>query len=166
MTNLTGAVHGMPLAAFPALFRSLPIRPIDRLAGLYSGQFTGPLWLRLLSRPVLWLGGLPGWWGKVIAGAGDGFNLVRPEEAILSSVPFRLERRPSLLDGQPGVTLRYPETARLPLPWLVDELRPLDERTLLGMTMLNRLGLHRLPVPFLLHRLGPESLNAPAGSPR
>lgn len=165
MTNLTGAVHAMPLAAFPPLFRSLPALPIDRLAGLYSGQFTGPRWLRLLSRPALWLGGLPGWWGKVIAGPG-GFNLVRPGATIRPSVPFRLEHRPSLIDGQPGVTLLYPETARLPLPWLVDELRPLDERTLLGMTMLNRLGLHRLPVPFLLHRLGPGPLNAPAGFPR
>jgi cholesterol oxidase len=72
------------------------------------------------------------------------------------------------MDGQSGVTLVYPNTARWPLPWIVDELRPLDEHTLLGMTMLNRLGLHRLPAPFLLHRLGPPAtmLSERDGSPR
>lgn len=165
--SLTTGVHGKSIGAFPALFRSLPVVPVESLQGLYSGQLTGPLWLRLFSGPLLGLLGLPRWWGKLVAGPGVGFNLARHGQAIASTVPFTLERRPSLIDGQLGVTLVYAEAARLPLPWLVDELRPLDENTLLGMSMFARLGLHRLPVPFLLHRLGPATmLSAPAGSPR
>lgn len=150
-----GHLHAMPLADFPSLFARLPIPAIGDLRGRYNGQFTGPLWLRLLAGPVLWLGGLPGWWGKEFSGDGNGVNLRRRGREIVPSVPVRLALRPSLLDGNPGVSLLYPEDARLPLPWVIDELRWLDDEqtTLLGMTMLARLGLQRLPAPFLLHRL-------------
>lgn len=151
-----GSLHGMPLAEFPRLFATLAIPAIDHLSGRYSGQFTGPLWVRLAAGPVLWLGGLPGWWGKEIAGDGHGANLRRRGGSITPSVPVRLEKRPSLIDGKVGVSLLYPPRARLPLPWVMDELRWLDEAQtiLLGMTVLARLGLQRLPVPFLLHRIG------------
>lgn len=163
----TAGVHGKAMSAFPTLFRSLPILPVGSLQGRYSGHLTGPDWLRVLTGPILGLVGLPRWWGKLLTGHGAGFNLAQQRQTIAATVPFRLERRPSLIDGRLGVTLIYPETARLPLPWLVDELRPLDENTLLGMSMLARLGLHRLSMPFLLHRLGPATmLSAPAGSPR
>jgi hypothetical protein len=151
-----GALHGMPLADFPHLFATLAIPAISNLSGRFSGQFTGPIWVRLAAGPVLWLGGLPGWWGKEFADRGRSKNLRRRDGEIVPSVPVRLETRPSLIDGRPGVSLLYPPDARPPLPWVIDELRWLDEgeTTLLGMTMLSRLGLQRLPVPFLLHRIG------------
>jgi hypothetical protein len=152
-----GDLHGMSLSAFPRLFATLPVPQLAGLHGRYSGQFTGPAWVRLLAGPALWLGGLPGWWGKELRSDGTGVNLRRRGTEIATSVPVRLEARPSLIDGTAGITLLYPANARPPLRWVVDELRWLDEHesTLLGMTMLARLGLHRLPVPFLLHRIGP-----------
>lgn len=155
--TVVGDLHGMPLSAFPRLFATLPVPQIARLHGRYSGQFTGPVWVRLLAGPALWLGGLPGWWGKEFRSDGSGANLRRRGAEIATSVPVRLEARPSLIDRSAGITLLYPAHARPPLRWVVDELRWLDEdeSTLLGMTMLARLGLQRLPVPFLLHRIGP-----------
>lgn len=158
MTTATD-LHGMPLSTFPDLFARLNVPQIAGLQGRYSGQFTGPAWVRLLAKPVLSLGGLPGWWGKEFAGDGRGVNLRRRGTMIVASVPVQLDPRPSLIDGRIGLSLLYPAGARPPLRWVVDELRWLDEAqtTLLGMTMLARLGLQRLPVPFLLHRVGPPA---------
>jgi hypothetical protein len=57
----------------------------------------------------------------------------------------------SLLDGTPTVALHYPPGSPLPWPWIIDEVRRLDEKTLLCMTLVNLSWLPRVPFPFLLH---------------
>jgi hypothetical protein len=58
---------------------------------------------------------------------------------------------PSRVDGRPALVIRYPPDARWPHRRVTDELRPLDEDTLLGLSF----GLPLAPMggaPFLLHR--------------
>ena len=44
---------------------------------------------------------------------------------------------PSSLDGGPVAALSYGADGPVPWRWVTDELRALDERTLLGMTVIN-----------------------------
>jgi hypothetical protein len=58
---------------------------------------------------------------------------------------------PSLVDGKPGVTVQYPKDSPFPWPLVVDELRRLDDTTLLGLTIVNAGFLRKLAFPFLLY---------------
>lgn len=138
------------LASFQDLFATLAVPEIPALAGTYRGSFVGPGWVRALAGPALVLGGLPGWWGKRFDGEAEGTNLLQRGGKIEHAVPIHLQSRPSLIDGRPAVAVLYPGASPWPLPWLRDELRLLDDRSLLGMTMLALAGLHRFPFPFLL----------------
>lgn len=138
------------LSSFPDLFATLAIPAISDLEGTYHGRFVGPAWVRALAGPGLYLGGLPGWCGKWFDGAGQGTNLLCGGSQITRAVPIHLISRPSRIDGRPALTVVYPGASPWPLPLIRDELRSLDDRTLLGMTMLIRFGLHRFPFPFLL----------------
>jgi hypothetical protein len=62
-----------------------------------------------------------------------------------------IARVPSLIDGMPGITLGYPKGSPFPWPWIVDEVRRLDEQTLLCMTLVKSRGLRKLAFPFILH---------------
>jgi len=58
---------------------------------------------------------------------------------------------PSRVDGRPALVITYPSDARWPHRLVNDELRPLDELTLLGLSF----GLPLAPrggAPFILHR--------------
>ena len=58
---------------------------------------------------------------------------------------------PSRVDGRPALVVKYPSDARWPLNRVTDELRPLDDRTLVGLSF----GLPLAPragVPFVLSR--------------
>ena len=83
---------------------------------------------------------------------GRGLNLVQRGGAEQKIMPVVLEERPSLVDAQPTLTVVYPPGSRWPWPTIVDELRWLQEDTLLGLTIVTRLGLHRFAFPFLLQR--------------
>lgn len=139
------------LATFGALFASLPPPGIAELNGVYQAEFVGPLWLRKLVKPALVLTGLGGWWGKVFDGRGNADNIVQRQGELRRILPMKLVASPSRIDGRPGITVTYMPDARLPWPWIIDELRRLDEGCLLGMTMLPKGPLAHLALPFLLH---------------
>ncbi len=136
------------LSAFPALFARLDAP--QALSGTYRAAFTGPGWLRRIAPPGLWPLGLGGWWGKQFAADGSGMNLVLRGGELQRIFPIRLVPAQSLLDGKPCLSVRYEPECPFPWPHVVDDLRRLDEHTLLGMTMINAGPLHRLALPFLL----------------
>jgi hypothetical protein len=56
------------------------------------------------------------------------------------------------LDGKPVVALTYGAAGPVPWRWVTDELRALDEHTLLGMTRIDLPLLRHMVFPFLLER--------------
>jgi uncharacterized protein len=146
------------LSALQRAFREAPTPELGRLVGSHEAEFVGPAWLRLPGPLTMRLTGMPGWCGKafhVPANGGDsleGENLLRRHGRLEGSIPMSAEVAPSRVDGRPALVVSYPPDA--PRPWrdVNDELRPLDERTLLGLTF----GIPGAPKggsPFLLHRM-------------
>ena len=84
---------------------------------------------------------LGGWWGKQFETTDQGINIVRRRGQLRTTLPMLLEERTSLLDGQPTLVIVYPPASPLPWPWLIDELRRVDEQTCLGMTVFTPLKL-------------------------
>ena len=88
------------------------------------------------------------------AGDGDsleGENLLRRRGHFVESIPMTAQIAASRVDGRPALVISYPPDARWPHRRVRDELRPLDERTLLGLSF----GLPLAPrggAPFILHR--------------
>lgn len=141
------------IRALRRTFAALPAGTPDDLIGTYEGEFVGPLWLRAPARPGLALLGMPGWWGKRFTDGGDGTlrgeNVVRRGGELRGSLAMTGALEPSGLDGRPALVTTY--TAPV---WrhVVDEFRPLERGTLLGMSYVDLPGLRRQPLPFLLHR--------------
>jgi len=141
---------GKPLSYFKPFFTTLSAPDLHALKGVYRGQFTGSAWLRLSAPSSLALAGLGGWWGKIFPGDGTGHNLVIHQGKLIRKFPIRLAVIPSLVDGKPGLTVQYTPECPFPWPHVIDELRCLDETTLLGLTIINQGFLRRLAFPFLL----------------
>jgi hypothetical protein len=117
------------------------------------------------------LTGMHGWWGKQFrprAGAGDaleGENLVRRRGRLVESIPMTARLAPSRVDGRTAIVIRYPPDARWPHRMVTDELRPLDDHTLLGLSF----GLPLAPragAPFILQRREPAGLATPPAGQR
>lgn len=138
------------LGSFKTLFASL--RAPVAVQGIYKAEFVGPTWLRFIAPKGLWLLGLGGWCGKDFAANGTGINLLQRGNAVIRRFPVQVALAPSLVDTQPCQTVIYPRVNPWPWPRVVDELRQLDERTLLGLTFFKIGPLYRLPLPFLLHK--------------
>ncbi|MCJ7529619.1 MAG: hypothetical protein MUO64_01145 [Anaerolineales bacterium] len=147
----TQGLNQQPLRAFKSIFASLSPPEIHSLKGLYQAEFTGPLWLRKAAGPCLVLAGMGGWWGKEFHQDGTSVNLVYRGGRLRPHFPIRLAAMPSLVDGKPGVTVQYPKDSPFPWPLVVDELRRLDDTTLLGLTIVNAGFLRKLAFPFLLY---------------
>ncbi len=143
-------LHNQALRRYAVLFAGLDAP--DMLSGVYRAEFTGPAWLRFIAGPGLWPLGLGGWWGKEFDGQGNGVNLVRRRGELRRIFPLRLIPASSLIDGKPCLSVHYDPACPFPWPHVIDELRRLDDTTLLGMTYANVGVLRRLPLPFLLHR--------------
>lgn len=141
------------LASFNALYASLTSAALASAHGVYKSAFVGPWWLRAIAGPGLYPLGLGGWWGKQLNGLGQGANIVRRRGRLTTIMPVSLAERPSLIDGRPCLAVIYPPESHFPWPWIIDELRTVDDRRLLGMTLVNRPPLSRLPLPFLLTHL-------------
>ncbi len=138
------------LSALRARFLSLP--PLDRIApGIYRAEFIGPAWMCKAAPGILLLGGLGGWWGKEFYGEGHGVNLVYRRGQFQRLFPMRVVPGPSRLDGQTGLSIQYTRDCPLPWPYMIDELRCLNETSVFAMTLVNVGPLHRLAFPFLLH---------------
>ena len=153
MSEFEGArrLNQLPLSAFKPLFASLPPPELAKTTGVFQAEFTGPGWLRKIAGPGLALVGLGGWWGKVFDGEGAGANLVRRNGALQRIFPVQVALAPSAVDGKPSLVVRYTRGCPFPWPYVVDELRCLDETGLLGLTYVNAGLLRKLGLPFLLH---------------
>ncbi len=146
---------GKPLSYFKPHFSLLRPPSVDELKGVYRGQFTGPAWLRFSAPSTLALGGMSGWWGKIIQEEGRGFNLVLRQKCLKLIFPIRLATIPSLVDGKPGLTVQYSAECPFPWPHVIDELRWLEnpllyEPCLLGLTIVQLGFLRNFAFPFLL----------------
>jgi hypothetical protein len=120
------------------------------MQGVYQSAFVGPGWLRAIAGPGLYPLGLGGWWGKQFDGRGRGSNIVRRGGRLSTRLAVTLVEAPSLVDGRPCLAVRYPSDSPFPWPLVIDELRLVDDRRLLGMTLVTRSPLNRLALPFLL----------------
>lgn len=136
---------------FKTFFTSLPPPDIDSLRGAYQAQFIGPAWLRQTARPGLALVGLAGWWGKEFF-ADHIENLMHRDGKFSYQWNLHARSIESLIDGKHGVTLFYDQP--VPFPWslIIDEVRRIDQDTLLGMTLVNTRRRPMIPFPFLLCR--------------
>ncbi|MBK6328907.1 MAG: hypothetical protein IPF56_23690 [Chloroflexi bacterium] len=152
MTSTLVHLNRLPLAAFPELFHGLTPPEISEMHGRFQAQFVGPGWLRRIAPPGLAPLGLGHWWGKRFDGRGQGMNIVRRRGELVEIIPIHLLNAVSLVDGRPGLNITYPPGTRFPWPIIIDEVRWLDDTTLLGLTLVTKVGLHRLALPFLLKR--------------
>lgn len=146
-------LNGHPLAAFKRLFGELALPERSALAGIYRAEFTGPGWLRRLAGPSLALAHFAGWCGKELLADDCGQNLFLRHGKLQRGFPFRLQERPSALDGRPSLVVVYARDAAFPWPLMADELRQYQPGCLLGLTYADRPGLHQLVFPFLLHAI-------------
>ena len=148
-------VQHRSVRALQRAFREAPAPELVALVGRHEAKFAG--WLRLVGPLSMSLTGMHGWWGKQFRRRADeedsleGENLLLRQERILTSIPMTARIAPSRLDSRPALQISYPPDARWPHRRVKDELRPLDERTHLGLSF----GLPLAPrggAPFLLYR--------------
>ena len=137
---------------YRAKFNTLDSPAIAEMNGRFHSEFVGPGWLRTIAPPGLAPLGLGGWQGKIFDGNGNGMNIVRRKGELHETMPVVLKKEVSLLNGRSGLNITYPSNSRFPWPWVVDEIRWLNETTLLGMTLVTKAGLYRLALPFFLHK--------------
>lgn len=142
--------NSLSLTQFHNLFISLTVPVADSVRGVYHAAFVGPAWLRASANPALALTGLGGWWGKEFSADGTAINIILHAEKFSTRFPMKLVAAKSFIDGKEGLALHY--QAGNPFPWthIVDELRRIDDTTLLGMTLANVNGLRGLAFPFIL----------------
>lgn len=144
------------LRALKALFAALPAPAPDMRRGFFRARFVGPLWLRLSAKPSLEITGLPGWQGKKFLGPDNATNVLQLGRTQVDALAMAVCPVTSMVDGQPGLALQYPPQngKPAPLPWrfVRDEMRVVDERTLLCMTVVDLPGLRKFAFPFLLER--------------
>jgi hypothetical protein len=140
------------LAEISRLFQRLPPATPEARRGFYRARFIGPWWLRHSAGPSVALSGLPGWQGKRFLDVHNAINVVRTRQGLAEKLPMHCIEGPSLVDGKHGVTLHYPCHGPLPWRWIRDELRQLNEHSLLGMTVIDLPLLRRLAFPFVLQR--------------
>lgn len=146
-------LKGVGLTQLLQHFRTLPDAQESRIAGQYAATFVGPWWLRTLAPLSLPLVGLRGWCGKHLIGNGHATNLRRQgTQPPRECVPMQTSLQPSRIDGRPTLALTYPPGSPLLLRFFIDELRPLNDHTLMGVTTVDLPLLRRMPLPFLLSR--------------
>jgi len=132
------------------LFTTLPAPEIDSLRGVYRASFVGSAWQRASVRPALALTGLGGWWGKEFSSDRTAINILLRSGKFSTRFPMKLVQSRSFIDGRDGLALHY--QAGNPFPWthIVDELRRIDEMTILGLTLADVNGLRGMAIPFIL----------------
>jgi hypothetical protein len=136
-------------------FAAAPPPDLQLLVGRHRAEFVGDRWWRLTGPRVAAVAGMPGWWGKQFeagpASVLEGYNLVSRGGELVRSYPMRARVAPSRTDGLPALVVSYPP----PAPWqwrqVTDELKPLDEGTLVGLTFTS-VPAFPAGLPFVLHR--------------
>jgi hypothetical protein len=142
------------IGALKALFSTLPPPDASLRRGFFRASFIGPAWLRATSGPSIAVSGLPGWQGKRFLSPDRATNVLKRKSDLVEALSMTVVSGASLVDGKEGVALVYGPEAPFPWRWVRDELRAVDERTLLGMTVVDAGLLRRLAFPFLLEREG------------
>ena len=145
-------LNQIPFLRFRELFASLDVPELDSIRGRYRGAFIGPALIRVSVKPAVWVASLGGWWGKEMYEDGMGINIVLRKGEFSTRFQMKIMQARSVIDGKEGLSMRYlPDN---PILWIfiVDELRRLDDDTLLGMTRPRIPGLRWLALPFILQR--------------
>lgn len=136
------------LATYMQVFRTLPPLLKEEFHGTFQGIVVGPAWFQKVFNRLMVVGGLGGWQGKEFGADGNGVNVVQRGGKISHVAPMLvLGTFPSAFDGQPTLVLGYHNGLHIHIN---DEIRRLDERTVLGMTYLKYGFLKQLPMPFVL----------------
>ena len=148
--NPTGSVRALERA-----FNEAPVPELADLIGRHEATFAG--WPRVGGPLAMRLTGMGRWWGKQFRAPADGEEILEGENLLLrrgrlvESIPLRAHIGTSRVDARPALVVKYPADARWPHNRVTDELRPLDDDTLLGLSF----GLPLAPrggAPFILHR--------------
>jgi hypothetical protein len=148
----TSQLNQYPLRRFRDLFASLIVPEADSIRGKYQAAFVGPAWLRTSAAPALALSGLGGWWGKEFHEDGTAINIVLRAGKFSTRFPMKFVSAMSFIDGRDGLALHYQPGNPFPWMYVVDEIRRMDESTLLGMTIANVRGLRGMAFPFILQK--------------
>ena len=143
-------LNSLSLKQFRNLFVSLPVPDMTSIRGVYRATFVGPSWLRTSAGPALALSGLGGWWGKEFSTDGTAINIVLRTGKFFTRFPMKLVTVQSFIDGKDGLALHYQPGNPFPWMYVVDELRQINDDTLLGMTLANVSGLRNMAFPFTL----------------
>ena len=145
------------MRALREAFRSAPEPTLDDLVGAHEGEFGGPRVLTALLPTGLRLLGMQGWYGKRferVPGADHaaGFNLVLRTGQVRDSIALTARLGPSRVDGRPALVVAYPADAPFPWAMVIDEVRRLDDHTLIALNF----AIPRIPLglPFVLRRIG------------
>jgi hypothetical protein len=156
-------LNRMSLRQFRELFTSLTVPDQTSIRSLYRASFVGPAWLRTSANPALAITGLGGWWGKEFHDDGTAINIVLRAGKFSTRFPMKFVKAKSFIDHKDGLALHYQQGNPFPWMYVVDELRRMDEQTLLGMTIPNVSGLRGLAFPFILQK---SENNQPQGRQR
>lgn len=140
------------LSDIKTTFKDLSPIPVIMRQGFYRASFIGPWWLRLSARPSIALSGLIDWQGKKFVSTVSAINILKHNSGSIEKLSMDCIEQISLIDGKNAVVLMYGTQAPLPWRWVVDELRVLDEQTLLCMTTINLPLLRHFSFPFVLSR--------------
>lgn len=140
------------LGKIKATFMQLnPVPEVVR-QGFFRASFIGPWWLRISAHPSLSLTGLPNWQGKKFINAANATNILQAEQRQIEKFHMQCLEQYSLVDGNMTTVLNYGAHAVKPWCWVVDEIRYLDQDTLLCMTVINVPVLRHFSFPFILSR--------------
>lgn len=152
MSYSTEELNRMYLKQFKDMFKSLRIPIPEEIRGKYRAAFVGPAWLRRSAAPALAITGLGGWWGKEFFNDGTAINIIFHAGNFSTRFPMKFVQAQSFIDNKGGLALHYQKGN--PFPWMhvVDEIRRIDDSTLLGMTIANVRGLRGMAFPFILQK--------------
>ena len=145
-------LNQMSIKSFRELFTSLVVPDASSLRGNYRASFVGPVWLRTSANPALAITGLGGWWGKEFHEDSTAINIVLRAGKFSTRFPMKFVKSESLIDHKYGLALHYQQGNPFPWMYVVDELRRIDDTTVLGMTIPNVSGLRGLAFPFILQK--------------
>jgi hypothetical protein len=140
------------ISQIQSVYTKLPSANEHARVGDYQAQFIGPWWLRKSAAPSLVLSGLPGWVGKRFIDSNRVTNILLLDGKNIEKFEMQCIEQLSFIDNKPTLALNYGSSAPIPWRWIVDELRQLDENTMLCMTIINLPLLKNFSFPFLLSR--------------
>ena len=138
-------------------FRDASPPSLDLLVGVHQATRLGPFWMRRPASPFLAATGMPGWWGKEFMPATTddgtllGHNLREAGGRVVPSLPMTGRVAASRVDDRPALVLTYDGDARWPWRGVTDELRPVADGVLLGLSF-DIVARVPVAVPFLLER--------------